>query len=125
LLKPTIIYAGVISALVRRNLIKAAAHITGGGIMDNLLRALPSKYTAVIKTGSWYIPPIFEMLRCLGNIDDMEMIRAFNCGIGMIVVASENNADAIMRLIKTRRMNAYVIGKIIRSKTNKHPVEFV
>lgn len=125
LLKPTIIYVRTVLSLVQDNLIKAAAHITGGGIIDNLPRVFPQKYTALIKTGSWDIPPVFDMIKGLGSVGYTEMLRTFNNGIGMIVIVDKNKVEKALRLINLRHKKVYVIGEMRRSDANRQRVEFV
>jgi phosphoribosylformylglycinamidine cyclo-ligase len=75
------------------------AHITGGGILENLPRVLPDGLGARVHRDSWSLPPVFEWLQAGGNIEELEMMRTFNCGVGMIlVVASERTADTLSRL---------------------------
>ncbi len=125
LLKPTIIYVKMIKKLFQQKLIKAAAHITGGGIIDNLPRVFPKQYNAVIETNSWDGLPIFDMIKKLGNVDDMEMLRTFNNGIGMIVIVDKNRVDKALSVIRSQRGKAYVTGEMRRSDTKKTRVEFV
>ncbi len=125
LLRPTVIYVRTIRALVKDGLVKAAAHITGGGIIDNLPRVLPKRYGAVIETGSWEPHPIFEMIRTLGRVDTMEMLRTFNNGIGMIAVVGKNRVDEAMRAIRRQKQKAFIIGDIRRTGKKGRRVEFV
>ncbi len=125
LLRPTIIYVRTILALFNGNLLKAAAHITGGGIPDNLPRVLPGKYGAVIRTGSWQVPPVFSMIKKLGSVDQTEMLRTFNNGLGMIVVVGKDSVDSAVRIIRSQRQRAYVIGEMRHSGKSKRRVEFV
>ncbi|MGC8900186.1 MAG: phosphoribosylformylglycinamidine cyclo-ligase [bacterium] len=125
LLKPTIIYVRVIKALIGQGLMKAAAHITGGGIVDNLPRVLPGTYTAVIETNSWFVPPVFRMIKSLGSIEESEMLRTFNNGIGMIVVVDKNRVEKAVNIIRTFKQKAYIIGEIRGSTKNGAKVEFI
>lgn len=86
----------------------AAAHITGGGLIDNLPRVLPSDCDALIDTSSWKTPAIFELIQQGGSIDPLEMYRVFNMGIGMVFVISANHAEKAARLLRGK-----IIGKII------------
>jgi phosphoribosylformylglycinamidine cyclo-ligase len=96
-------------ARVRSEVIKGLAHITGGGLIDNLPRSLPANCDAVIETGSWRVPDIFQILQENGNIDLQEMYQVFNMGIGMVAVVSERDAQYAMRMLKAKR-----IGEITR-----------
>ncbi|MCL4479635.1 MAG: phosphoribosylformylglycinamidine cyclo-ligase [Deltaproteobacteria bacterium] len=125
LLKPTKIYVKTVLSLADNNLIKAASHITGGGIIDNLPRVFPDNLMAVIRTDSWQIPPIFDMIKYLGNISDVEMLRTFNNGIGMILIVAEKNIDKVVNLLKRKHENAYLIGVMKPLLNGKDRVMFV
>src|SRR5205085_2447892 len=88
-------------------LVKGLAHITGGGLVDNLPRVLPKNCDALIETTSWRIPMIFQFIADKGNIDRAEMYQVFNMGIGMAVVVSESDA-----IKATKTLRAHVIGRI-------------
>jgi phosphoribosylformylglycinamidine cyclo-ligase len=90
-------------------MIKGLAHITGGGLIDNLPRVLPSDCDAIIETKSWRVPLIFQILQQNGNVDAQEMYQVFNMGIGMVAIVSEQNAERAMRILGAKR-----IGKIER-----------
>jgi len=112
LLEPTRIYARIMRRVFARHRVKGAAHITGGGIVENLPRVLPRGRRAVIERGSWPVPPVFELIRRSGRIAQAEMDRTFNNGLGMIFVADRSSADAIMRTLKTLKTKFFVIGEI-------------
>ena len=90
------------------NKLHAAAHITGGGLIDNLPRVLPKNCDALIDTESWKIPPIFKIICQGGRIDPLEMYRVFNMGIGMVFVVSSKEASAI-----AKKLRGKIIGKIV------------
>jgi phosphoribosylformylglycinamidine cyclo-ligase len=96
-------------AKVPSGMIKGLAHITGGGLIDNLPRILPPNCDAVIETKSWKVPRIFQILQQNGNVDVREMYQVFNMGIGMVAVVAEQNARRVMALLKARS-----IGRIDR-----------
>jgi phosphoribosylformylglycinamidine cyclo-ligase len=96
-------------ARIPSGIIKGLAHITGGGLIDNLPRTLPANCDAVIETKSWRTPPIFQVLEQNGKIDPQEMYQVFNMGIGMVVVVSEGDAQRVMPMLKAKR-----IGQIAR-----------
>jgi len=96
-------------AKVPHGMIKGLAHITGGGLVDNLPRILPKNCDAVIETKSWKPPRIFQILQRNGDVDPAEMYQVFNMGIGMVAVVSPNNAKRVMSLLKAKR-----IGQIVR-----------
>lgn len=116
LLTPTKIYAKTVLSLVKRLEIKGIAHITGGGITENLPRILPQGTKARIRKGSWYIHPIFRLVQQKAGVDDNEMYRDFNMGIGMILVLPANQANKAVKLSKRLGENAFVIGEIVKGR---------
>jgi phosphoribosylformylglycinamidine cyclo-ligase len=98
LLEPTRIYVRSLLPLVQQDKVKGLAHITGGGLLENIPRVLPESCHAVINAGRWQLPQIFELLREGGNVAAAEMARTFNCGVGMVVVVSSEHADVAERL---------------------------
>ena len=114
LLRPTRIYVPIVRALPRRA-IKGMAHITGGGITENLPRILPSHCQAQIHLGSWPVPGIFNLLQRLGPVSRDEMLRTFNMGIGFILIAGKRDADVLLTRLKRGGEHAYVIGEIARA----------
>jgi phosphoribosylformylglycinamidine cyclo-ligase len=111
LLEPTRIYVQSLLALHRTGKLKAAAHITGGGLPGNLPRVLPNGTVAVL-TPAWEIPPVFAWLAHTGGVTPAEMLRVFNCGIGMAVVVAETDADAAMALLGKAGETVTRIGHI-------------
>lgn len=120
LLTPTRIYARPIVRLQRRYThkrpITGMAHITGGGLADNLARALPPQADAVIKRGSWPVPPIFPFLQNAGNIDDDEMARVFNMGIGYTLIVKPAFAQSIAQQLTKLGETVFTIGKVVKGK---------
>lgn len=112
LLKVHRCYAPSIFSVLKRSQIKGLAHITGGGIRGNLKRILPKSCDAKIAVDSWRIPPIFTLLQRLGNVDNREMFKAFNMGIGMILVVSKKDTDRILGQLSSLKETAYLIGEI-------------
>nr|VFJ49133.1 MAG: phosphoribosylformylglycinamidine cyclo-ligase [Candidatus Kentron sp. FM]VFJ55842.1 MAG: phosphoribosylformylglycinamidine cyclo-ligase [Candidatus Kentron sp. FM]VFK11027.1 MAG: phosphoribosylformylglycinamidine cyclo-ligase [Candidatus Kentron sp. FM] len=112
LLTPTRIYVRPILALVEQVPVKAIAHITGGGILENLPRVLPTGVHARIDTGTWTEPPVFHWLQTAGGIARQEMYRTFNCGIGMIVCVAAKDAPAAIKALEERQQPAWEIGVI-------------
>jgi phosphoribosylformylglycinamidine cyclo-ligase len=101
-------YQPVLSKLTA-GVVKGLAHITGGGLIDNLPRILPSNCNAVIETESWRVPPIFQILQKHGSVDAEEMYQVFNMGIGMVAIVAERNARKVMSILRAKR-----IGRIER-----------
>mgnify|MGYP001267714851 CR=1 FL=1 len=116
LLTPTRIYVKSILNLIRNFNIKGIAHITGGGLLENIPRVLPHQCKAVIQRDSWEKPAIFEMLRKGGNIPEEEMYRTFNYGIGMILVVPPNEVEEIIDRLTGLGEKACVIGEIKASE---------
>ena len=92
--------------------IRGLANITGGGILENLPRVLPSGIEAVVRRGSWPVPPIFDLIARLGRISQAEMDRTFNNGLGMIAVVPPSHADAMVAHLRRLRTPAFLVGEI-------------
>lgn len=112
LLAPHLNYLPVLKPLVDKGWIKGMAHITGGGLTENVPRSLPTGCAAVIRVGSWPGLPIFGILQKMGRIDEAEMLRTFNMGIGMVVVVSAHRVSAIQAYFGSQKQAVYVIGAI-------------
>jgi phosphoribosylformylglycinamidine cyclo-ligase len=112
LLEPTRIYVKPVLALMKQVRVKGLAHITGGGLVENLPRVLPENVKAVISRSSWSMPPLFQWLQREGGVADAEMLRVFNCGIGMAVVVAAEDAEAAMRSLVGNGETVYRIGRI-------------
>jgi len=112
LLAPTRIYVKPILALTRSMSVKGLAHVTGGGITDNLPRVIPAGLHAEIDTSSWQAEPVFDWLQTAGNITIGEMRRTFNCGVGMIIVVDDQYADTAVNLLGKHGEHAWRIGRI-------------
>jgi phosphoribosylformylglycinamidine cyclo-ligase len=110
LLTPTRIYVRSVLAVHRAGLLKAAAHITGGGLPGNLPRVLPSGTRAVIDAGAWPLPPVFGWLARAGGVAPDEMLRVFNCGIGMVLVVTD--AEAARHVLEAEGETVFAIGRI-------------
>ena len=122
LLKPTKIYSEIINGMIRDLPILGLAHITGGGISDNLMRIIPKSCHVVMEKGSWDVPPIFPFLQKAGNIADDEMLRTFNNGIGLIAVVPEAATQEVLDRLGAMKENAFVIGEIVEDKKAKAPL---
>src|SRR5213075_3407053 len=97
-------------AKVSVGVIKGLAHITGGGLIDNLPRILPSNCDAVIETKSWRVPSIFQILQKNGKVDTQEMYQVFNMGIGMVAIVAERNARNAMSILRAKRIGGIEAG---------------
>jgi len=116
LLEPHRSYAKVIQVLTKVTDIRGMAHITGGGITENLPRTLPQGLAAEIDLSSWAVPPIFQFLKETGKVDDLEMIRTFNMGIGFIVVVPQSDIDRALHPLGQGGEKATVIGRIVKGE---------
>ena len=112
LMAPTRIYVKPLLALIKALPVKGMAHITGGGLVENVPRVLPEGVTAELKKSAWPRPPLFDWLQKEGGVPDAEMHRVFNCGIGMVVVVAERDAVAAISLLSAAGEAAYRIGSI-------------
>jgi len=99
------------------------AHITGGGITDNLPRVLPDGVEAVIDLGAWSLPPVFQWLQQAGPVAPEEMLRTFNCGVGMLVVVADADAEAVSCCLREAGETAFSIGHI-RARQGDAPVVY-
>jgi phosphoribosylformylglycinamidine cyclo-ligase len=122
LLTPTRIYVESILSILKDLPVHGLAHITGGGISDNIRRIVPKACNILIQTGLWDIPPVFHFLQQAGKISDREMQRTFNNGIGIIaVVPPDATADVLQRL-KAMNEQAFLIGEILESKDSEQQI---
>ena len=112
LLWPHTSYLHALEGLLDSGSIKGLAHITGGGLTDNIPRILPPGTNAVIARGAWPVPPIFRLLQEIGNVPDAEMYRAFNMGVGMVIICAERDAENIQSHFSRRDQACYEIGRI-------------
>ncbi|HVN72071.1 MAG TPA: phosphoribosylformylglycinamidine cyclo-ligase [Desulfomonilia bacterium] len=122
LLTPTRIYVKSVLNVLRGFEIKGIVHITGGGFIDNIPRVLPARSSAVIERGSWTLQPIFRFIQDIGKIEDSEMYRTFNMGIGMVLVVSHKDADDVMLRLKGLKETADIIGYIEARSKGGEPV---
>ena len=112
LLEPTKIYVRSLLPLVQQRRIKGLAHITGGGLLENIPRVLPDGCHAVIDTGRWELPTVFALLQQGGRIAPEEMVRTFNCGIGMIAIVSAGEADQVSNALEAAGETVFEIGRV-------------
>lgn len=121
LLEPTTIYIKPLLALLDEVEVHAMSHITGGGLLENIPRVMPENSCAVIDNKSWKRPAIFDWLQEKGNIEDSEMYRTFNNGLGMVLILDENLADKAIDILKQHQIQAVRIGHI-EEKTSDEAV---
>lgn len=125
LLTPTRIYAKTVVSLVRDFEIKGMAHITGGGIEGNCVRILPNGAAMRIRRDAWQRPPIFDFFQKAGDLSDDELLRTFNCGIGMVLVVSPEVADEVLLRLKGLNESAFVVGDIVPRNGDTPPFQWV
>jgi phosphoribosylformylglycinamidine cyclo-ligase len=121
LLATHITYGPLVQQLVKKfnkvgkpDAVKAFAHITGGGFVDNVPRTLPAKCDVVIRKGSWDMLPIFQIIAAKGGVDEAELYQVFNMGIGMTVTVAADQADAVLKTIKAAKHKAWIIGEVVK-----------
>jgi phosphoribosylformylglycinamidine cyclo-ligase len=112
LLAPTRIYVKPLLALMAEVEVHAMAHITGGGLPENLPRVLPEGLAAVVERGSWRRPAVFDWLQSAGRIADAELYRTFNCGLGMAVIVAAEAAEKAVALLEAQGEQAWIAGRI-------------
>ncbi len=110
-----------IQALHKAKLLKAAAHITGGGLTDNVPRVLPKNCAIEVQPGSWPTQPIFDLLKGLGNIPEADFRRTFNLGIGMVLIVAARKIGFVSQILKKLRQPVYQIGRVVPWKSRKQP----
>jgi phosphoribosylformylglycinamidine cyclo-ligase len=125
LLRPTRIYVKTILNLARDFNIGGIAHITGGGITGNLPRVIPKGCKAIIRKGTWEIPPIFTFLKEKGNIPEEEMLRTFNNGIGMILVIRSKDVQEISTRLHSLGEKAFIIGEVGKTEREQEKIDLV
>jgi phosphoribosylformylglycinamidine cyclo-ligase len=125
LLMPTRIYSETIHRIIKDLPVFGLAHITGGGITENIIRVVPEGCSVVLHQNSWDIPPVFEYLQKAGNISEKEMMRTFNNGIGMVAVVHEKNTQEILDRLIAMKERAFVIGEVADRKESGERVKWV
>ena len=113
ILTPTRIYVRTLEHVLERGLIKGMAHITGGGLVENVPRMLPAHLAAEIDVTSWKRPKVFEWLQSAGKVSLEEMSRALNNGVGMVLVVSEVASGEVQRVLEKERETVYKIGRLV------------
>lgn len=113
MMTPTRIYVKTVLPLLEQFAVKGMAHITGGGVVENVPRILPEGVSAQIRRGSWPVPPVFRLIQSIGNISDQEMYRTFNMGIGLCLVVPIDQTEGMMNQLQANGEPVYRIGEII------------
>ncbi len=125
LIVPTKIYTNVIADILKNTEVHGLAHITGGGLDENIVRVLPNELKIRIKKDSWDIPPIFKFLQEGGNVETKEMMRTFNNGIGMVVIVPESSTSEVLDTIKSCGEKAFLIGDVKDRGDKEERVEWI
>lgn len=125
LLTPTKIYSQTVHSIIKNLPVFGLAHITGGGITNNIVRVIPEQCNIVMRKNSWDVPPVFTYLKDAGNISEREMRRTFNNGIGFIAVVHEKDAQEIIDCLIAMKENVFVIGEVVERKEGKERVQWV
>jgi phosphoribosylformylglycinamidine cyclo-ligase len=126
LLVPTKIYVKPLLDLIKNFPVHGMAHITGGGITDNLPRVIPPGCKALVWRGAWPVPPIFEVIRQGGNVEEEEMLRTFNNGVGMILAVPAGEVKGVIARLKRWKEKAYPIGEIVRKLyPRENPISYL
>ena len=123
IIAPTRLYVKPVLAVLEQLLIKGMAHITGGGITENVPRVLPENCVAQINAQAWQLPKLFQWLQQVGNVARDEMYRTFNCGIGMVVIVSPEDADLAERLFREQGETVYRLGEIRARVDDEHQTQ--
>eukprot|EP01118_Nematostelium_gracile_P005571 TRINITY_DN1769_c0_g1_i5.p1 TRINITY_DN1769_c0_g1~~TRINITY_DN1769_c0_g1_i5.p1 ORF type:complete len:184 (-),score=18.81 TRINITY_DN1769_c0_g1_i5:103-654(-) len=124
LLEPTTIYVKALLPAVRRGVVRAMAHITGGGLPGNVPRVLDESVAAQIDLASWPLPGVFKWLRSVGPVEESEMLKTFNCGIGMVVIVAKQHLQELQQLLQHANQQYYQIGHIVKRTDKDRPVIF-
>ena len=123
LMAPTKIYVKSLLGLIAQSPVHALAHITGGGLLENIPRVLPDNATAIIDTSAWTRPAVFDWLQQGGNIDEHEMHRTLNCGVGMVICVPADTAASALSFLNKNGEEAFVLGTIEESKAGQEQVQ--
>jgi phosphoribosylformylglycinamidine cyclo-ligase len=123
LLAPHLSYLPALEGLLDTGGLKGLAHITGGGLIDNIPRILPAGTSVEIKRGSWPVLPVFTLMQQLGNVSEQEMHRTFNMGVGMVIICAEEDAATIRAHVEARGEQIYEIGRVVAAESSE--VKFV
>ncbi len=122
LIEPTKIYIKYVLPLIKKKKISAIAHITGGGIFENLERIVPRNFFAEINTEGFSIPEKFLWLKKVGGIESVEMLKTFNCGIGLILVVKAKESQCVTNFLKKKNINSFILGKISKKKKKQKTI---
>ena len=119
LIKPTLIYSDIIKKISMVVRLRSMSHITGGGITENLPRVIPDNLTAKVIRNSWVMPKIFKIIQEKSRLTDDDMLKTFNCGLGMIIIIDKKDELKVHNIIKKNGFRSYTIGKVIKRMKNQ------
>jgi len=125
LLAPTRIYVKALLALMEKHTLDGLAHITGGGLSENIIRIIPAGLGLELDLSAWSLPAIFQWLQTRGGIEEKEMLRTFNCGIGMVLVVDKNSAGEISAALQRAGEAVYPLGRVIDCADNRRRVTYI
>ena len=125
LLAPTRIYVKTLLPLIEHHPLDGLAHITGGGISENIIRVIPDGLGLEIDLSSWEFPEVFKWLQSNGNIEEQEMLRTFNCGIGMVILVAEESADEVCQALGIADEAVFRIGRVTAHSKNSPRVNYI
>jgi phosphoribosylformylglycinamidine cyclo-ligase len=117
---PTRIYVKSMLALIAKIKVKGMAHITGGGLVENVPRVLPENTQAVLHRDAWQLPQLFQWLQKNGGVEDAEMHRVFNCGVGMVVILNAADAKTAKAQLESTGETVYELGEIVERPAGAH-----
>ncbi len=123
LLAPTKIYIKSLLSLLKQCPVHALSHITGGGLLENIPRVLPASAKALIDTNSWQRPAVFDWLQQNGNVDEQEMHRTFNCGVGMVLCVAAEHTEQALEILAAEGEQAWILGEITAASDGEDQVE--
>lgn len=116
MLEPTRIYVRTVLPLLKLFEVRGLAHITGGGLTENIPRILPQGTAVVLERRAWPVPPVFSLIQCIGRVEDGEMLRTFNMGLGLVMVVPEAQTDALLAALAESGEKAYLVGEVVNGE---------
>jgi phosphoribosylformylglycinamidine cyclo-ligase len=125
LLAPTRIYVKTIKNVIRNYRISGIAHITGGGLVENVPRIVPKQCKVMMNTSTWSVPPVVQFLREAGNLSLRDMMRTFNCGLGMVVIVNGEDTDEVLSRLRAMGEAAYHVGEVVSRNDEEEPIQFI
>jgi phosphoribosylformylglycinamidine cyclo-ligase len=125
LLAPTRIYVKPLLALMENHRIDGLAHITGGGLSENIIRVIPAGLGLELDLSAWKMPAVFQWLQSRGGIEEKEMLRTFNCGIGMVLIVAENTAAAVSAALQSAGEAVVELGRVVDCAGGRRRVEYI